>query len=234
MPESLAVLDQFHQCDRILDACQLSNFSLVAEKIACCVQVVPLFLRFAAFEAFFVSVSPLVFLTLTFSSSPAVSPLFRFLICLLLALLFPACFWPCITLFWTSITLFSSFSRVTSALVCFFLPSRCFVRDFPVWCVPPAPCCGSLQRRGLPVVSPALLCSTPPRRSRWSGASALPQLVLLTPRKRSGIPYHGVPPVFQHRCVVLHPRVSLFVTSLAENCVCSPLLHVLSVSHAAT
>ena len=59
------------------------DFSTVAEMIACPVRVVPLFLRFAAFEASFVSVSPLMFLTLT-SSRSALS----LLVCLLLALLF--------------------------------------------------------------------------------------------------------------------------------------------------
>ena len=38
--------------------------------------------------------------------------------------------------------------------------------------VPPAPSWCSLQQRGLPSVSPAPLCSTLPRRSRWTGTIA--------------------------------------------------------------
>ena len=92
-------------------------------------------------------------------------------------------------------------SRVTSPLVCFSSPespssTSCYFRAsapcatrsialahrkttasalldvvLSLSPVPPAPSWGSLQRRGLPVVSPALLCSTLPRRSRWTGAT---------------------------------------------------------------
>ena len=154
------------------------DFSLVTETIVCCVRIVTLFLRFAAFEASFVSVSLLMFLTLTswhrlLSSCPAVGPLFHFL---------SACCWHC-----SSASCRTALSRSGCSLhslcrspftsrvliVLLVLLSRCFVRDFSVWCVPPAPCCGSKQRRDFPVVSPALLCRTLLRRSRWSGASAV-------------------------------------------------------------
>ena len=65
--------------------------------------------------------------------------------------------------------------------------SRCFVRELLVWSVPPAPSCGSLQRHGLPVVTPALLCSNLLRRSLWTCASAVVyhKNGLLTSRKLS-------------------------------------------------
>ena len=53
VPEVLAVLVQLLQCGRIFVSCQLSDFSLVAEKIACCVQVVsPFVFAFRCFGSF--------------------------------------------------------------------------------------------------------------------------------------------------------------------------------------
>ena len=135
-------------------------------------------------------------------------------------------------------------SRMTSALVCYFSPESpsstssyfrasapCAARSIALarrkttarvsssflfttcsygcgsvtFAFPPAPSWGSLQRRGLPAVSPALLCSTPPR-------------VVAGP----------VPP-----CGSVPQRGQLFLrTGLC--CVSFSLLHVLSVSHAAT
>ena len=187
VPEGLAVLVLLLQRGRIFVSCQLSDFSLVAEKIACCVPVVPFFLRF-------VSVSPLMFLTLTSLAStallftscrPALSlsclpALGTAPFCLLLALPLSACCWHCSYLPAVGTALLILLrelsrsrspnlgfgSRMTSARVCFFLPdspssTSCYFRAAScatsVWCVPPAPFCGSLQRRGLPVVSPALV-----------------------------------------------------------------------------
>ena len=78
-------------------------------------------------------------------------------------------------------------ARGSPALVCFFSPDCDFsgrrrprrvafallCARFLFWSVPPAPSCGSLQRRGLRVVTPALLCGTLLRRSRWTCASAV-------------------------------------------------------------
>ena len=79
-------------------------------------------------------------------------------------------------------------SPVSPALICFFSPdceflvvivhlvslSRCSVRDFSSGLLaPPAPSCCSFQRCGLPAVTPAMLCSTLLRRSRWTCASAV-------------------------------------------------------------
>ena len=75
-------------------------------------------------------------------------------------------------------------SRVSLALVCFFSPdceflvvivhlvllSRYSVRDFSSGLFHLVVV---LQRRGLRVVTPTLLCSTLLRRSRWSCASAV-------------------------------------------------------------
>ena len=73
-------------------------------------------------------------------------------------------------------------SFASSRLTTIFSPSSstsCYVRAallrarLLVWSVPPAPSCGSLEQRGLLVVTPALLCSTLPRRGCWTCASAV-------------------------------------------------------------
>ena len=68
-------------------------------------------------------------------------------------------------------------SFVSSRLTATFCSSSSLSRHFRVrllvWSAPPAPSCGCLLRRGLRVVTPALLCSTLLRRSRWSGATTV-------------------------------------------------------------